>query len=46
MAKPGGAAWWKKNGESFHGDFDLSAGSTSRRVFDEYRRLKKEKARA
>jgi hypothetical protein len=40
MKRPDGAAWWKANGESFFGTFYLHEGSTSRRVFDEYRRLK------
>ncbi|HUW55585.1 MAG TPA: hypothetical protein VMZ92_03045 [Planctomycetota bacterium] len=40
MRRPGGPAWWKENGESFFGRFDLSPGSTSMRVFEEYQRLK------
>jgi GNAT superfamily N-acetyltransferase len=44
MMQPGGAKWWKENGGSFFGSFDLSEGSVSRRLFDEYRRLKREAA--
>jgi len=40
MARPDGAAWWLKNGEGFQGTFLLHEGSTSRRVFEEYRRMK------
>jgi GNAT superfamily N-acetyltransferase len=35
-----GREWWKENGRTFHGTFDLSEGSISRRVFDGYMRLK------
>lgn len=40
MMAPGGRAWWRANGSAFMGTFSLSEGSTSRRVFDEYKRLK------
>lgn len=40
MQSPSGPAWWKANGEAFDGTFLLAEGSTSRRVFDEYRRLR------
>jgi hypothetical protein len=46
MSQPGGAAWWRANGHSFFGTFSLRPGSTSRRMFDEYRRLKREAMRA
>ncbi|HUW55579.1 MAG TPA: hypothetical protein VMZ92_03015 [Planctomycetota bacterium] len=41
MKKPGGPAWWKENGKAFVGVFDLTDGSTARRVHDEYLRLKR-----
>lgn len=40
MRTPGGAKWWQANGHEFDGEFDLSQGSDSRRVFEEYKRLK------
>ena len=46
MSQPGGAAWWRANGQSFFGTFNLHPGSTSMRVFEEYRRLKREQMRA
>jgi hypothetical protein len=46
MSQPGGAAWWRANGHSFYGTFNLHPGSTSMRVFEEYRRLKREQMRA
>jgi hypothetical protein len=40
MKTPDGSAWWRANGHEFNGVFSLDPGSDSRRVFDEYRRLK------
>jgi hypothetical protein len=34
--RPGGAAWWKANGRSFFGVFDLADGSRSLRVLVDY----------
>jgi len=45
MSQPGGAAWWRANGHSFGGTFSLRPGSASMRVFEEYRRLKREASR-
>ena len=36
FSRSGGAAWWKEHGHDTTGSFDLSAGSTSRRVLDSY----------
>lgn len=43
MSQPGGASWWKENGKSFFGIFDLRQSSTSMRVFNEYRRMRRER---
>jgi GNAT superfamily N-acetyltransferase len=40
MSTKEGRSWWEKNGYEFEGTFSLLPGSASRRVFDEYRRLK------
>jgi hypothetical protein len=34
--RPGGADWWKANGVGLSMEFDLNAGSTSRKVLDAY----------
>jgi hypothetical protein len=36
MSTKSGRDWWKENGGSFHGVFDLTNGSVSRRVLDAY----------
>lgn len=37
--------WWRENGTSFDGEFDLSDGSQSRKVFDAYYRERRQRAR-
>ena len=36
LDRPGGATWWRANGRSFFGTFDLSDGSRSLRVLADY----------
>ncbi len=36
ISKKGGMEWWKQNGDTFEGTFDLKAGSNSRKILDEY----------
>jgi GNAT superfamily N-acetyltransferase len=43
MKTPEGREWWKVNGEDGDMEFDLRAGSLSRKVFAEYLRRKKGK---
>ena len=40
MKQKGGADWWLKNGDEFDGTFDLRDGSTSRKVFESYVKVK------
>lgn len=34
MKQPGGPAWWREHGDSWHATFSFKPGSHSRRVFD------------
>jgi hypothetical protein len=36
MDRPGGAAWWKANGRTFYGVFELRDGSRSVKTLDDY----------
>ncbi len=45
MESAGGREWWKENGEPFEVKFDLSEGSYSRRVLDDYIRSKEARGR-
>lgn len=40
MLQPGGPEWWRENGVSFRGTFDLTEGSTSRQMLDGYLQAK------
>jgi hypothetical protein len=42
MATPEGRAWWKDNGSGFMGEFDLTPGSKSMKVFEAYLKAKGE----
>ncbi len=39
-----GRQWWKENGDTFHGVFELGEGSVSRQILDEYQQRHGHKA--
>ncbi len=40
LSQEGGAAWWKANGTSFDGVFDLTEGARSQRILSKYLELR------